>query len=102
MSVWLFAGGVLSGLVVSYSLRGRFSGRRFSLWKFWFLLVFNLFFVTYYMRIMERSYYLFVGYYPEYIYENPAAAWLCLAGMWLHSFALPVPWEPKRWFRKIR
>ena len=84
------------GLIAAYVLRYRFSGRNFRWWSFWMCLVFNLFFSTYYMRIVERSYLLFIGYRPDFLYENPAAVWWCLVGMVLHSFALPMQWESNR------
>lgn len=100
MISWLFGVCVVTGLVAAYVLRYRFSGRNFRWWIFWACLVFNLFFSTYYMRVVERSYLLFIGFKPDFLYENPAAVWWCLVGMVLHSFAMPVQWEPKRWFGK--
>lgn len=100
MISWLFGCCVVVGVVIAYTLRYRFSGANFRWVTFWLCVVFNIFFSTYYMRIMERSYLLFIGYMPDFRYENPAVGWWCIVGMWMHSFAFPVQWEPKKWFRK--
>lgn len=93
---WLFF--VLAGLGVAlaYVLRAYFSGDNLKFRHFIGCLAFNVFFVTYYMRFIERDHLLFFGYYPTLCDDYPAIGWIAIVALLLHCFASPVQWKVKK------
>ncbi|PWB30606.1 hypothetical protein DCO48_19905 [Pseudomonas sp. SDI] len=95
---WLFLALASAALTVAFLLRARFSGDGLKFWQFFLCAAYNLFFITYYFRLVDRDYLLFIGCYPALLKEHPAIGWIALVALLLHSFASPVQWKPKRWF----
>ena len=93
---WLFF--VLAGFSVAlaYVLRAYFSGDNLKFRHFIGCLAFNVFFVTYYMRFIERDHLLFFGYYPTLCDDYPAIGWIAIVALLLHCFASPVQWKAKK------
>jgi hypothetical protein len=92
--------GVLSvvslGALSAYVLRYKCSGEHLGFCLFCVCFIYNIFFVTYYMRVIERSYFLFFGSFPDFLHDNPIVGWAALIGIVLHCGALPSKEKPKR------
>lgn len=96
MIVLLFGFCVAVGVVLAYIMKLRLSGRRLGSWMFWGCVGYNVFFVSYYLRVVQSSYFLFIGYRPDWLEGNAVVGWLCVLGMALHSYAVPVQRQGSR------
>ena len=94
--VWVFIVFVALAGVSAHVLRLKLSSGRVGVLAFCAGFTYNIFFITYYMRVLDRSYYLFIGYYPGFIEQHPIVGWFCLIGILTHCLALPV----RRWLAK--
>lgn len=86
---WLFVVCVVLGVCSAFVLRAKCSGPRLGYGLFCICLIYNLLFITYYMRVLEFDRFLFFGYQPEFVRENIIVGWAALAGVLLHCGAMP-------------
>ena len=87
---WLFVLCVVLGVCSAFTLRAKVSGPNLGYGLFCLCLIFNLFFITYYMRILEFHQFLFFGYQPEFLEDNIFVGWAALIGVFLHCGAMPT------------
>ncbi len=85
----LFVMSVLISVRSAYFLRAKCSGPHLGFGLFCVCLVYNLFFITYYMRVLEYSKFLFIGYYPEFVKSSAAVNIAAMVGVFFHCGALP-------------
>ncbi|MBK5002849.1 hypothetical protein IAE37_005125 [Pseudomonas sp. S31] len=86
---WLFVMCVVLGVISAYFLRAKCSGPHLGFGLFCVCFIYNIFFITYYMRILEFSRFLFFGYHPEFIKENVFVLWVAMIGIFFHCGAMP-------------
>lgn len=86
---WLFVVCVLLSVFAAYVLRAKCSGPNLGFGLFLLCLVYNLFFITAYMRILEFDWIMFFGHQPEFIRKNIMVGWVALVGVFLHCGAMP-------------
>ena len=82
--------------VAAYTLRYQCSGPNLGYGLFCVCFLFNIFFVTYYMRVIETSYFLFIGHYPEFVRGDAEVNLACMVGVLLHCGGLPSKSKPKK------
>ncbi|CAH0647988.1 hypothetical protein PSEG_01492 [Pseudomonas sp. Nvir] len=87
---------IIGSVVIAFTLRHLCSGRHLGYSLLFICFAYNVFFITYYMRAIEQSYFLFVGYQPLLLTSNPALGWMTLFGIFLHCGAMPSKRVPGR------
>ncbi|MDF0730747.1 hypothetical protein P0Y43_08380 [Pseudomonas entomophila] len=92
---------VLLSVIFAYVLRLRCSGAHLGYGLLLLCFTYNIFFVTYYLRIIDRAYFLFFGHHPEFLSANPIVGWVCLIGAVLHCGAMPSKREPRSKQRRL-
>lgn len=96
--VWTFPLFAAWGILCAYTLKIRLSGGNHFLVKFFLCLIFNGFFATTYLNMIERDNFLLLGHKPEIILNHPFIGWIAFFCIPIHAAALPVRWEIKWWF----
>ncbi|WP_284381396.1 hypothetical protein [Pseudomonas putida] len=86
---WLFVLCVVLSVLLAFILRAKCSGPRLGYGLFCLCLIYNLFFITGYMRVLEFDRILFFGYQAEFIKKNIMVGWAALVGVLLHCGAMP-------------
>lgn len=86
---WVFIICVVLGVLFAYFLRAKCSGPHLGFWLFCVCFIYNIFFITYYMRILEYSRFLFFGYHHDFIRDNIIVGWTAMVGVFLHCGAMP-------------
>jgi len=94
-----FASMILASVLTAFTLRHLCSGRRLGYFLFGICFVYNIFFITYYMRAIEQSYFLFFGHNPDLLKSNPVLGWMALVGIFFHCSAMPSKREPRKKWR---
>lgn len=86
---WLFVACVILSVCAAYALRAKCSGPHLGFGLFCLCLIYNLFFITAYMRVLEFDRIMFFGYQAEFIRKNIMVGWAALLGVLLHCGAMP-------------
>ena len=72
-----------------------FSGSRFSIIKFWGVMIYTVMCASIHGFFVQDSTLPFIGY-----VDNSVMGWLSLVMIFVHVFTLPTNWEQKRWFKR--
>lgn len=87
---WLFILCTVLSVCFAFILRAKCSGPHLGYGLFCLCLLYNIFFVVTYMRILEFQQFLFIGYQPEFLKKNIMVGWVALVGVFLHCGAMPT------------
>lgn len=98
MSAWFLLTITCTGVFFAYRLRAFFSGEQLTFIKFFFCLCFNLLFFLLHSAIIQHQCFMFYWCYPTLHDDFPAIGWISFLCLFLHVFASPVGWTPRKWF----
>lgn len=90
---WLFVLCVMFSVCAAFVLRYRCQGPNLGYGLFCLCLLYNLFFIVSYMRVLEFHEFWFFGYQPEFLRKNIMVGWVALIGVFLHCGAVPLRTE---------
>lgn len=99
MTNWIFVMCAASGVLTAYYLKFRFSGANYRKLLTIALVFTNSACAFFYIELTQNDCVLFFKCFPDLTKSHPVIEWVALACIFLHCFAIPTEWEPKRLFR---
>lgn len=92
--------GAFVGVVAAYLLRIRLSGENLKNRYLLASMIFNLSFGVFHLRLVQTQCIAFYNCFPRLDIDHPEIIWTAVFCLFFHAFANPMPWTPKRWFKK--